>query len=35
MEKTYLLNGEKLTQMEAHKVIEAECERQWNENQAE
>ncbi len=35
MEKTYLLNGEKLTRMEAHKVIETECERQWNENQAE
>lgn len=34
MEKKYLLNGEKVTQMEAHKLVEAECEEKWNKNQA-
>ncbi len=31
----YLVNGEQANNYTAHKIVEAECERQWNENQSE
>lgn len=33
--KMYLVNGEKVDRMMAHRIVEDECERQWDENQAE